>query len=104
LGILPEWNISFPESPRWLVKAGLKAKAQIVLEKIGGEKYAEDEIASIAASLDKSDVGKKIMIGELFHGKMGYILLLGTLLAAFHKYGINAILPMRRQYLNKPGG
>lgn len=86
-------NISFPESPRWLVKAGLKAKAHAVLEKIGGEKYAEDEIASIAASLDKSDAGKKIIIGELFHGKMGYILLLGTLLAAFQQItGINAII------------
>lgn len=86
-------NVSFPESPRWLLKAGSKDTAWKVLAKIGGEKYAADEIVTIEASLDARDSGKKIIIGELFKGKMGYVLLLGTLLAAFQQItGINAII------------
>ena len=86
-------NVSFPESPRWLVKAGQKDRAKDILEKVGGEKHAAEEISSIAASLDKEHSGKKIMIVDLFRGKMGYVLLLGTLLAAFQQItGINAVI------------
>jgi sugar porter (SP) family MFS transporter len=86
-------NVSFPESPRWLVRAGQKDKAQDILKKVGGEQYATEEVTAIAASLDKEDTGKKAAFGDLFRGKMGYVLLLGTLLAAFQQItGINAVI------------
>jgi sugar porter (SP) family MFS transporter len=86
-------NGSFPESPRWLFKVGQKLQAKEILEKIGGEEYAAQEIKSIATSLDNENTGRKTMIGDLFHGKMGYVLLLGTLLAVFQQItGINAVI------------
>jgi sugar porter (SP) family MFS transporter len=86
-------NVSFPESPRWLVRAGQKDRAQDILKKVGGEQYATEEVTAIAASLDKEDTGKKAAFGDLFRGKMGYVLLLGTLLAAFQQItGINAVI------------
>jgi len=85
--------VSFPESPRWLFKTGEKKKAREILVRVGGEKYATDEITSMSASLDQEGSGKKTSMGELFKGKMGYILLLGTLLAAFQQItGINAVI------------
>ena len=40
-----------PESPRWLVKAGFKEKALLVLERIGGDEFANAEIKEIEISL-----------------------------------------------------
>ena len=86
-------NVSFPESPRWLVKAGQKARARDILARIGGEKYANDEVTAIAATLEMEKSGKKAVFGDIFRGKMGYVLLLGTLLAAFQQItGINAVI------------
>ena len=86
-------NVSFPESPRWLVKAGEEKKAKDILERVGGEQYATEEITSISATLDKERTGKSAKFGDLFRGKMGYVLLLGTLLAAFQQItGINAVI------------
>jgi sugar porter (SP) family MFS transporter len=83
----------FPESPRWLFKVGQKLQAKEILEKIGGEEYAAEEIKSISTSLDNEKTGRKTMIGDLFRGKMGYVLLLGTLLAVFQQItGINAVI------------
>jgi len=86
-------NGSFPESPRWLFKVGKKLQAKEILEKIGGEKYADEEIKSIATSFNNEYLGRNKMIGDLFRGKMGYVLLLGTLLAVFQQItGINAVI------------
>jgi sugar porter (SP) family MFS transporter len=86
-------NGSFPESPRWLFKVGQKLQAKEILAKIGGEKYADEEIKSIETSFNNENSGRKERIGDLFRGKMGYVLLLGTLLAVFQQItGINAVI------------
>ncbi len=86
-------NISFPESPRWLAKVGKSNEAYKILEKIGGTDYADNELRSISSSMTNQDSDKNVHIRELFRGKLAYIVLLGTLLAAFQQItGINAIV------------
>jgi MFS family permease len=50
-------------------------------------------VNAIAATLEQEKSGKKAAFGDIFRGKMGYVLLLGTLLAAFQQItGINAVI------------
>ncbi|PWE00606.1 sugar porter family MFS transporter [Marinilabilia rubra] len=83
---------SFPESPRWLVKTGKLKQAQLILEKIGGNIYAEQELKNIKeGTLDTT--GKKVKINELFKGKLAKVVFLGSMLAFFAQItGINAVL------------
>ncbi len=96
-------SISFPESPRWLVKDGKKNRAKNILIKIGGNEFANKEIISIATSVQK-DITGKAKLADLFKGKMGYVLLLGTLLAVFQQItGINAIINYAPTIFKKTG-
>nr|WP_319999500.1 sugar porter family MFS transporter [uncultured Draconibacterium sp.] len=95
--------VSFPESPRWLVRAGDEDKAKGILKKIGGEEFASNEVASISTSL-KKDNTSRAKLGDLFKGKMGYVLLLGTLLAVFQQItGINAVINYAPTIFEKTG-
>lgn len=86
-------NISFLESPRWLIKAGRKSAAESVLRKIGGTLYVLEEMKAVEASMANKTLNKTVGINSIFRGKMGYILLLGTLLAAFQQItGINVVI------------
>jgi len=96
--------ISFPESPRWLVKVGQSEKARGILERIGGVSYAADELKAIQAtgSEEKSDSG--VHVKDLFKGRIGYVVLLGTLLAAFQQItGINAVVNYAPAIFQKTG-
>ena len=85
-------HISFPESPRWLMKVGRSDKARGILEKLGGATYAETEQKAMKATgTEASDSG--VHVKDLFKGRIGYVVLLGTLLAAFQQItGINAVV------------
>jgi sugar porter (SP) family MFS transporter len=83
--------IFIPESPRWLVKAGFKEKARIVLERIGGATFAGSEIAEIENSL--KDAGKGSALKLLFAPRYRKVLILGLLLAVFVQIsGINTVV------------
>ena len=86
-------SVSFFESPRWLIKTGRKNDAQKILVKIGGFQYAMEEMSNLEASDETNDSNKKVKISSIFKGKLGYVLLLGTLLAAFQQItGINVVI------------
>jgi len=79
-----------PESPRWLLKAGKSHKAFPTLKKIGGDAYANGEMASIQATLD--DVSEKVDYKALFNPKFRSILVIGVILAVFQQWcGINTV-------------
>jgi len=85
--------IQFPESPRWLLTKGRKNEASAVLKQIGGNELVEVELPEMEKTLKTETKKEKVSFGELFRGKTGKIVLIGTLIAALQQItGINAVI------------
>lgn len=84
---------SFPKSPRWLLSKGRKEEAVKVLEKIGGKTLIESELPEMEKSIFSERNKPEIRFSELFKGKTGKIVLIGTIIAALQQItGINAVI------------
>lgn len=84
---------SLPESPRWLLSKNRRDEAINVIKKIGGQKLIEDELPEMERSIINERTELKVRFIEIFEGKMGRIIIIGTLLAAFQQItGINAVI------------
>ena len=84
---------SFPESPRWLLAHDRKEESKAVLNKIGGETLIAEELPEMEKMLNAEKSKEKVSFGELFRGKTGKIVLIGTLIAALQQItGINAVI------------
>ncbi len=87
--------VKFPESPRWLILKGFKKEALSVLNRVAGTQSAEKEYNSIIRGIeeDQKKLRKGVKFSLLFKGKLGKIVFLGIMLAAFQQItGINAII------------
>lgn len=79
-----------PESPRWLIKQNQINKAKEVLNKIGGQDYANKERKMIGDTL-KKETGR-VKLNELWKPSFRPILAIGIGLAVFQQWcGINVI-------------
>jgi MFS transporter, SP family, arabinose:H+ symporter len=78
-----------PESPRWLARKGEHARAQNVLARVGGLRFAEEEMKTIRGSHCE---GTREKISDLFSPKFRKVVIIGLLLAAFQQLtGISAV-------------
>ncbi len=85
--------LKFPESPRWLLAHGKKDAAIKVLTNIGGETLVNTELPEMEKAMLAEQKKEKMSFGELFKGKTGKIVLIGTLIAALQQItGINAVI------------
>ena len=83
----------FPESPRWLLAHGQKEEAIKVLNRIGGKTLVEEELPEMEKVLLAEKSKEKMSVSELFKGKTGKIVLIGTIIAALQQItGINAVI------------
>jgi len=64
-----------PRSPRWLVKKGRKEEARQVLSLIGGEAYADQEVADISSTISSEETNV-VNFREIFGPKLFKIVLL----------------------------
>ena len=93
-----------PESPRWLSLVGRDEPARTTLVKIGGDVYADDEMAAFAQS--KADAAKeekgglKLLFSKPFHK----VLLLGCVVAFFQQWcGTNVIFNYAQEIFQSAG-
>jgi SP family sugar porter-like MFS transporter len=92
-----------PKSPRFLVKIKEENEASIVLERIGGEKYAIKELASIHDSFAENEK-PTVSLSSLKDKKIKKVLLLGIVLAIFQQWcGINIIFNYAEEIFTSAG-
>ncbi len=85
--------LNFPESPRWLIAHDRKNEAGKVLFKLGGQQLLDSELPNMEAAIASERKKEKMSFIELFKGKTGKIVFIGTLIAAFQQItGINAVI------------
>lgn len=92
-----------PESPRWLASANLLEQARKVLCAIGGEDYAEREVASYTRASVSAQEGKG-GLSLLFSPQMRNVLLIGIVIAMFQQWsGTNVIFNYAQEIFQAAG-
>lgn len=93
-----------PESPRWLALKERTEQAVKVLSNIGGEKYAQNELAAVREGNEKAKAekqgGLRMLLSRLFHK----VLLLGVVIAVFQQWcGTNVIFNYAQEIFSNAG-
>jgi MFS transporter, SP family, arabinose:H+ symporter len=92
-----------PESPRWLIKFGRDDEARRTLARVGGEAYADAELADIRETLTKDEIAH-VRFGDLLEPRLFKILSLGVILAVFQQWcGINVIFNYAQEVFQAAG-
>nr|WP_320037902.1 sugar porter family MFS transporter [uncultured Bacteroides sp.] len=90
-----------PESPRWLSLKGRREQALSVFRKIGGEEYAQTELASMA---ETSADEEKVTIKQLFRRPLSKVVIIGIVIAVFQQWcGTNVIFNYAQEIFQSAG-
>lgn len=96
-------SLLVPESPRWLVKNGQGGLAQRVLARIGGEGYANREVADIQNTIAAEEVAR-VRLSDLLAPRLLKILLIGCALAVLQQWsGINVLFNYAENIFKQAG-
>lgn len=91
-----------PESPRWLALRGKDIKAKEILANIGGNHYAETEVAEVKAGEARRQRGGGL--GMLFSKPFHSVLLIGVVIAVFQQWcGTNVIFNYAQEIFSDAG-
>ncbi|HOW08254.1 MAG TPA: sugar porter family MFS transporter [Bacteroidales bacterium] len=92
-----------PESPRWLAKeAKGEGRAGRILSRIGGNEYADKELASIKETLRNVTAGKRLPLDR--EPGVSRLLLIGIVIAVFQQWcGINVIFNYAQEIFANAG-
>lgn len=81
-----------PESPRWLAMKGRQTQASKILSNIGGETYANAEIAAVCNGEHQNNTEKQGGLKMLFSKPFRLVLTIGIVIAVFQQWcGTNVI-------------
>jgi sugar porter (SP) family MFS transporter len=80
-----------PESARWLVKSGQYTRARKVFARLGGEAWAEAELADVRSTLSEEEVGT-VRLSDLLESRVFKVVMLGVFLSFLQQWsGMNAV-------------
>ncbi|MCC6123328.1 MAG: sugar porter family MFS transporter [Pirellulales bacterium] len=80
-----------PESPRWLVKNGMRERALRTLRSLCGDAQAADQLDDIQQTIGAEEV-QRVRFSDLLEPKMRKILLIGVFLAVLQQWsGMNVL-------------
>lgn len=93
-----------PKSPRWLIlKFNKTDQANLILQRIGGDQYANDTVTEIVRNKDKQE--EKGKVSDLFKSRYGTIMIIALGIAFFQQItGINAIFYYAPTIFEQAGG
>lgn len=93
-----------PESPRWQAIKGMGDKAMETLCRIGGEAYAQTELANIRETVRAECAVEKGGLRALFTKRYSFVLLLGVVVAVFQQWcGTNVIFNYAQEIFSAAG-
>lgn len=93
-----------PESPRWLAMKKREEQAMAILTRIGGEKYAKEELAAVDAASAKAKSSRRGGLKVLFSKPFIPVLILGVVIAVFQQWcGTNVIFNYAQEIFSNAG-
>ena len=102
-GIFFLLSMLIPESPRWLFMKGKKDRTKQILTSIGGEQYAEEELANYEKSTQTAET-EHVKFSMLFSSRMRTVIVIGIIVAMFQQWcGINVIFNYAQEILESAG-